>query len=97
MVETTDGVVGVIKDYPLRSLLADARIPMGATVTPILQARHWRSVDARRGIGFSRRQRVRARKQFREPWVYVPNDITHKKEHFKIFLGGGNSTRGRTG
>lgn len=79
--------------YETHSKLAEAKIPMGATVTDISEAARWRDF----GKDWHRRLRIRARKIFREPWAYVPNDITHKKEHFKIFLGGGNSTRGRTG
>lgn len=84
-------------DYETHSKLAEAKIPMGATVTEIEVARGWRRKDALLGAGWSRRLRIRLRRAFRVPWTYVPNDITHKKEHFKIFLGGGNSTRGRTG
>lgn len=59
------------------SLLINAGFPVGATVTHLIRARWWRSVDARRGAGYSRRYRIRRRKQFRQPFVYVPNDITH--------------------
>ena len=84
-------------EHELKSKLADAGIQMGASVTPIGTAILWRLLDWAHGKGFARRRRIRERKLLRVPWVYVPNDITHKKEHFKIFLGGGNSTRGRTG
>lgn len=62
-----------------------AAYPIGATVSPLSLAEHWRSVDARLGRGHSRRERIRARKRRREPFVY-----THRALVFvphKIVLG----------
>lgn len=42
----------------------------------------------------SRLARIRARKALRAPFVYTPNDITHKKAHHKITLGGGTRISG---
>jgi len=36
-----------------------------------------------------RRLRIRDRKKFRKPFVYVPNDTRHKKKHHRILLGSG--------
>lgn len=64
--------------YVTHSRLADAGIPMGATITHIFFPRVWRRVDALRGEGHSRRWRIRARRKQREPFVYVPNIVEHK-------------------
>lgn len=64
-------------------------LPHGATVTNIEDAIRWRAL----GKDWYRRMRIRVRKMMREPWTYTPNDITHKKAHHKITLGGGTSGR----
>jgi hypothetical protein len=56
--------------YEVHSRLADARFPMGATVTHIYRAKRWRSQDERNGEGYARRQRIRKRKAQREPIVF---------------------------
>lgn len=59
--------------YELHSKLADARIPMGATVTHIYRAKLWRRIDERKNEpGYARRQRIRIRKARREPIVFDP-------------------------
>jgi hypothetical protein len=59
--------------YVTHSQLAEARIPMGATVTHIYRAARWRRIDERMGDGYSRRQRTRARKANRQPFTFVDN------------------------
>lgn len=73
------------------SKLISAGHPPGATVTHILRARWWRSVDERKGAGYSMRHRIRRRKKFREAFTYVPNNVAHVPH--RITLGGGYSGR----
>jgi hypothetical protein len=61
-----------VSEYVPRSRLADAKIPMGATVTHIYRAKHWRNLDARNGDGYARRMRIRIRKLLRAPIVFDP-------------------------
>ena len=56
--------------YEGHSRLADAKIPMGATMTHIYRARAWRRIDEKRGEGYARRTRIRIRKAQREPIVF---------------------------
>jgi hypothetical protein len=62
-------------------------LPLGATVTDISVAARWKAF----GKDWHRRLRIRARKLARKPFVYEPNDISHKKAHHKITLGGGSA------
>jgi hypothetical protein len=66
--------------YETHSRLAEARIPMGATLTHIYRAKRWRAVDAVKGAGYSRRSRIRARNAARPAFVYVPQVIVHKSK-----------------
>jgi hypothetical protein len=56
--------------YEVHSKLADARHPMGASVTHITHAWRWRKVDERMGDGYSRRKRIRQRAAKRVPIVF---------------------------
>jgi hypothetical protein len=54
----TDGTrlpVSRPESYIMHSRLADAKVPMGASVTHIQFAWRWRRVDERMGDGYSRR------------------------------------------
>jgi hypothetical protein len=64
--------------YETHSRLAEARIPMGATVTHIYRARRWRLTDSIFGEGYARRSRIRARTAARPAFVFVPNEVIHK-------------------
>jgi hypothetical protein len=75
--------------FPLRSLLADAGIPMGATVTHIYRARHWKSLDAKNGRGYARRLRIRSRKRRRESWTYEHRAIEFKPHTIVLGRSGG--------
>ena len=71
--------------YIPTSPLVKADTPIGES--PVAQLDDYRGTRAQRNA--RRLQRARERNAARPPWRYEPNDITHKKAHHRIVLGGG--------
>lgn len=74
-------------EYPLVA----AGIAVGKS--KVAQLNVWQIAKCLGMADVMRRLRIRDRKKLRKPFVYSPNDITHKKAHHRITLGDGSSHR----
>lgn len=77
----------LLSEHALVRAISECELPLANNVAHLGEWLAHREGDA------ARRKRIRERKALRAPWVYVPNDTTHKAAHHRITLGGGGSAR----